>query len=191
MSNKYIVKEDMICPITKEHCDDECCPVGSECNLSAAGSQSSLPGDKELCDFASKISLDAAFGSQVSAEVKEEEDEIPDLPPAHKMSKGKRTVYSTTPKEEKEEWISVEERLPELKPLNPGRNSSDPVLVLTTSNDHFICELEELISTGERWWIIREVDEDVDRYSASKVTHWIYLSHLPAPPKQAEQNDKP
>ncbi len=23
----------MICPITKQHCDDECCSVGSECNL--------------------------------------------------------------------------------------------------------------------------------------------------------------
>ena len=30
----YTVKEDMICPITKEHCDDECCPVGSTCNMS-------------------------------------------------------------------------------------------------------------------------------------------------------------
>jgi hypothetical protein len=29
-----IVKDDMICPVTKEHCDDECCTVGSECNLS-------------------------------------------------------------------------------------------------------------------------------------------------------------
>jgi hypothetical protein len=29
----YIVKEDMICPTTNEHCDDECCPVGAICNL--------------------------------------------------------------------------------------------------------------------------------------------------------------
>jgi len=29
----YIVKEDMICPVTKAHCDDECCPVGSTCNM--------------------------------------------------------------------------------------------------------------------------------------------------------------
>jgi hypothetical protein len=29
----YIVKEDMICPSTGLHCDDECCPVGSVCNL--------------------------------------------------------------------------------------------------------------------------------------------------------------
>lgn len=27
------VGEDMICPITKKHCDDECCPVGATCNL--------------------------------------------------------------------------------------------------------------------------------------------------------------
>lgn len=32
---KLIVGEDMICPITKRHCDDECCPVGASCNLSS------------------------------------------------------------------------------------------------------------------------------------------------------------
>lgn len=30
---KFIVKEDMICPVTKVHCDDECCPVGAICNM--------------------------------------------------------------------------------------------------------------------------------------------------------------
>jgi len=34
---KMIVKEDMICPLTKLHCDDECCTVGSTCNLSGDG----------------------------------------------------------------------------------------------------------------------------------------------------------
>lgn len=29
----YIVKEDMICPETGKYCYDECCMVGSECNL--------------------------------------------------------------------------------------------------------------------------------------------------------------
>jgi len=29
----YTVDETMICPMTNKHCDDECCPVGSECNL--------------------------------------------------------------------------------------------------------------------------------------------------------------
>ena len=29
----YVVKADMICPVTKLHCDDECCPVGSTCNM--------------------------------------------------------------------------------------------------------------------------------------------------------------
>jgi hypothetical protein len=31
----YTVKDDMICPVTKAHCDDECCPVGSTCNMSS------------------------------------------------------------------------------------------------------------------------------------------------------------
>ena len=30
----YTVKDDMICPVTNSHCDDECCPVGSTCNMS-------------------------------------------------------------------------------------------------------------------------------------------------------------
>lgn len=30
----YTVKDDMICPVTNSHCDDECCPVGSICNMS-------------------------------------------------------------------------------------------------------------------------------------------------------------
>lgn len=30
----YTVKNDMICPVTKLHCDDECSPVGSTCNVS-------------------------------------------------------------------------------------------------------------------------------------------------------------
>ena len=34
MEKKLIVKEDMICPISNRHCDDECCTVGTECNLS-------------------------------------------------------------------------------------------------------------------------------------------------------------
>ena len=34
MNNDFTVKEDMICPISKQHCDDECCPVGAECNIS-------------------------------------------------------------------------------------------------------------------------------------------------------------
>lgn len=29
----YIVKKDMICPVTEKHCDDECCPEGSICNM--------------------------------------------------------------------------------------------------------------------------------------------------------------
>lgn len=37
----YRIKEDMICPITKEHCDDECCPIGAWCNLTS----------DEICDL--------------------------------------------------------------------------------------------------------------------------------------------
>ena len=32
---KMRVGEDMICPVTKKHCDDECCTVGSICNVSS------------------------------------------------------------------------------------------------------------------------------------------------------------
>ena len=30
-----IVKDDHICPIAKTYCDNECCPVGSICNISS------------------------------------------------------------------------------------------------------------------------------------------------------------
>ena len=32
--NNNIVKEDMLCHATGKHCDDECCTVGSVCNIS-------------------------------------------------------------------------------------------------------------------------------------------------------------
>ena len=38
----WTVKEDMICPATKKHCDDECCPPGAECNLKDGGGISDL-----------------------------------------------------------------------------------------------------------------------------------------------------
>lgn len=36
MKSKEVLRvgEDMICPVTKQHCDDECCTVGAECNVS-------------------------------------------------------------------------------------------------------------------------------------------------------------
>jgi len=34
MENKLIIGEDGICPQTGNHCDDECCPTGAECNIS-------------------------------------------------------------------------------------------------------------------------------------------------------------
>jgi hypothetical protein len=45
---KLIVGEDMICPITKKHCDDECCPVGAQCNL---GSKDVLAPEKEAAQI--------------------------------------------------------------------------------------------------------------------------------------------
>jgi len=34
---KLIIGDDNICPVTKKPCDDECCPPGSECNISGDG----------------------------------------------------------------------------------------------------------------------------------------------------------
>ncbi len=42
-NEKLIVGADMICPVTKQHCDDECCPVGAECNLSPSEGISPVP----------------------------------------------------------------------------------------------------------------------------------------------------
>jgi hypothetical protein len=46
MTEKLIIGEDGICPITKLHCDDECCSVGAECNLA----ECNLSGN-EIEDF--------------------------------------------------------------------------------------------------------------------------------------------
>lgn len=40
-----IVGEDMICPETNEHCDDECCPVGARCNIFG------IDNDNSICGF--------------------------------------------------------------------------------------------------------------------------------------------
>jgi hypothetical protein len=47
MLNKMKVGEDMICPVTKSHCDDECCPPGAECNL---GSDSIQSGSSKILE---------------------------------------------------------------------------------------------------------------------------------------------
>jgi len=41
------VGEDMICPVTKQHCDDECCPVGAVCNLCSNDIKESEPEAKD------------------------------------------------------------------------------------------------------------------------------------------------
>jgi hypothetical protein len=30
---KKLINENGICPVTKLHCDDECCPIGATCNM--------------------------------------------------------------------------------------------------------------------------------------------------------------
>jgi hypothetical protein len=39
---KKIIGEDNICPETGEPCLDECCPPGSECNISGSGNYGPL-----------------------------------------------------------------------------------------------------------------------------------------------------
>lgn len=56
---KLILGEDSICPITKKHCDDECCPVGAECNMSNTEAISEVVYrvdiKKELLDLLNKL----------------------------------------------------------------------------------------------------------------------------------------
>lgn len=48
---QLILGEDNICPVTKEYCDDECCPVGSICNLSSDKGVEPEPITKSFSDF--------------------------------------------------------------------------------------------------------------------------------------------
>lgn len=56
MEEKYILKEDGICPILKKHCDDECCPVGASCNLSNSEIESPLRAKFMKTDLKYKLS---------------------------------------------------------------------------------------------------------------------------------------
>ncbi len=65
-----VVKEDMICPATKEHCDDEVCTVGSECNVAGSKAEqitSPLSGFKWAT---------SAYAEDGSSNVKMEADTI-------------------------------------------------------------------------------------------------------------------
>lgn len=42
----FIVKEDMICPVLNVHCDDECCTIGSICNVSSLLDKTIGPPDE-------------------------------------------------------------------------------------------------------------------------------------------------
>lgn len=53
-----IVKEDMICPITKKHCDDECCTVGSICNVSGNQISDLLPTQESVKERNGDPSMD-------------------------------------------------------------------------------------------------------------------------------------
>lgn len=55
MKEKLIVGKDMICPVLKVYCTDECCTVGSECNLS--GEQ----GEEVNWDYLKFSGLDKPF----------------------------------------------------------------------------------------------------------------------------------
>lgn len=59
---KLILKEDMICPITKNHCDDECCPVGAECNVA----NDHLKKPTDLSDWVLLVDIDF-FGTMIFA----------------------------------------------------------------------------------------------------------------------------
>lgn len=67
-----IVKEDMICPATGKYCDDECCTVGSECNI--------YPDDKDeiSADTYPFTSEDEAIMNQCYEEIHKYEQEIED-----------------------------------------------------------------------------------------------------------------
>lgn len=50
---KLLVGADMICPVTKEHCDDECCTPGSICNCQPTSHivSGDLPKDEKPIDL--------------------------------------------------------------------------------------------------------------------------------------------
>ena len=115
---------------------------------SAAPSQVSADLDADCKNFAVRWAGYYSLIDQVEGEVKE------------------LVLKYHTPKEEKEEWISVEDRLPEI-----GQK-------VVLSRD-LIERTQEYVTTFNQ--------EDLNWLKMNDVTHWM---PLPAPPKEAEQNDK-
>lgn len=85
------------------------------------------------------------------------------------------------------QWISVEDKLPELTPYLPYANchSSEPVLIWLTDQsciEAYFCEKND----GERWWEVHCPASWTDRndehcIKLDKVTHWQPLLEPPNP----------
>jgi hypothetical protein len=59
-SQDFFVKEDMICPVTQKHCDDECCTVGSFCNIKA-GENADIKDANDGTEILQKTALKLHF----------------------------------------------------------------------------------------------------------------------------------
>ena len=54
--SNFVVQEDMICPISGNHCDDECCVVGSTCNISSEEITQPFTFEQELTSLLNRYS---------------------------------------------------------------------------------------------------------------------------------------
>jgi hypothetical protein len=126
--------------------------------------------------------------SQVLRELAERRvSDIRYAPTLERATRALEAVIREAMQEAQPQWISVEDKLPELTPYLPYANchSSEPVLIWLTNQsciEAYFCEKND----GERWWEVHCPASWTDRndehcIKLDKVTHWQPLLEPPNP----------
>lgn len=111
-NEKFIVGEDMICPITKQHCDDECCTVGSECNVSGG----------EISDISERPTFEKELSTVINRFSKENDSDTPDFILAEYMNECLQNFNKTMAK--REVWYGRQKHK-DIDALMPIKRMSD------------------------------------------------------------------
>lgn len=165
-----IVKEDMICPKTNLHCDDECCTVGSVCNLDNEQfispikqnriMETTTEAHKAWLEFQKDNNVDKdgfISGFCIAKELYDDSDIT-------------KNIISKT--ESLLNWINVEDRLPEVSIPCPKNKDEEKLM-----NKVLAYSPSTVGQTTAYFW--GPSDDPMKGWSLMGVTHWKPLSDNP------------